>query len=188
MQRDLPREPGSHHAAPKPGPDQERGPQANPGAKPAHPGGGTPSRGNRRRAAAATEHKTKTRQARTRPKRRNKTRRGEQAGTARNTKARQTRDQRSKAEPRGDQNKPKQNQASKTKTSQNKAGGLGNSQGRSQSSLVCQCSIPSETSKTGRAAVVSARPQPYPRAPSTRQSAHVCVSVPVKNVQNREDC
>ena len=62
---------------------------------------------------------------------------------------------------------------------------------RGASSRWFACSFPSETSKTRRAAVVSApyRPGVGGRGGVTEpsQSVHVCELVPVKNVQNSRD-
>ena len=122
MQRDLPREPGSHHAAPKPGPDQARGPQANTSAKPARPGGGAPPRGPETRGGGdRTQGQDKASKTKTQEAKQNKARRASQDSQEHQSQADQRPAKQGRTKRR--QNKPKQNQASKTKTSQSKAGG-----------------------------------------------------------------
>ena len=169
-------EPGSHHAD-QSQPSPSEGPQANQAPSKPTRGGGTPPRGPETHSDEKPNQGEATRaRGKTKPDKAEKTRQPRQG---RRAEARQgktgTSDPAQARQGKQAQGKPKQGK------------GLGDSRGQSQSALVCHSSIPSETSKTGRAAVVSARPRQTPEAHSTCPSAHVCVSVPVRNVQNRED-
>ena len=156
----------------------KRGAPSQPSAKQAHPGRKHPTT----RTGDAQRRKTK-------PRRGNQSKRQNQARQGRKT--RQPRQGRRAEASQGKTRTSDPAQAGQGKQAQGKpkqGKGLGDSRGQSQSALVCHSSIPSETSKTGRAAVVSARPKRTPEAPSTHLSVHVCMPNPVRNVQNREDC
>ena len=144
----------------KASPAQARDP-SQPSDKQAHPGESTPPRGPETHTAP------------------NKTSQDQGARPRQGRQARQDRKQKRNDQSKADKSKPskaeqrKNERPSPSKTRRtrprqaNARQGEGNSLGQSQSELICQCSIPSETSKTGRAAVVSARPRHTPEAPST---------------------
>ena len=148
----------------------KRGAPSQPSAKQDHPGRKHPAT----RTGDAQRRKTKPRRGnqskrQTKPDKAEKTRQPRQGRRAEASQGKtRTSDPAQAGQGKQAQGKPKQGK------------GLGDSRGQSQSALVCHSSIPSETSKTGRAAVVSARPKHNPEAPNTRQSVHVCKSDPVK--------
>ena len=162
-------EPGSHHAD-QSQPSPSEGPQANQAPSKPTRGGGTPPRGPETHSDEKPNQGEATRaRGKTKPDKAEKTRQPRQGRRAEASQGKtRTSDPAQAGQGKQAQGKPKQGK------------GLGDSRGQSQSALVCHSSIPSETSKTGRAAVVSARPKHNPEAPNTRQSVHVCKSVPVK--------